>query len=64
MQAVSMRDKLFTMRVSEEETARLEDLALHYGLNQANVLRMLVKQRWDEITRDAGAKRGTKGAKR
>lgn len=45
----AMREKLFTMRVSEEESARLELVAKHYGLNAAGALRMLIKREADAI---------------
>ena len=47
--AANMREKLFTMRMSEEESLRLETVARHYGLNAAGVIRMLVKREHDSI---------------
>ncbi len=46
MQTESMasREKLFTMRLSDEERERAERVAVHYGLNVAGVLRMLLKR--------------------
>lgn len=47
--AASMREKLFTMRMSQEESARLEAVATHYGLNAAGAIRMLVKREFDAV---------------
>jgi hypothetical protein len=47
--ALVAREKLFNMRMSAEEWARLEGLATHYGLNAAGVLRMLVKADADRL---------------
>lgn len=47
--AANMREKLFTMRMSQEEGNRLDAVAAHYGLNAAGVLRMLVKREFDTI---------------
>jgi hypothetical protein len=44
-----MRERLFTMRMNDEESDRLETVARHYGLNGAGVLRMLVKREFDSI---------------
>jgi predicted DNA-binding protein len=49
--AAAMREKLFTMRMSDEESTRLDTVAKHYGLNAAGVLRMLVKREYDSIAR-------------
>ncbi len=51
------RDKLFNMRMSAEEWARLEALANHYALNAAGVLRMLVKERYDEVVQPRPSKK-------
>ena len=66
------REKLFNMRMSEDEWHRLEALAEHYALNAAGVLRMLVKERFDQESekqlRDAGPhpleRKASKPAKR
>lgn len=50
--AANMREKLFTMRMSAEESLRLETVARHYGLNAAGVIRMLVKREHDAVARD------------
>lgn len=50
--AANMREKLFTMRMSEEESLRLDAVARHYGLNAAGVIRMLVKREHDAVTRE------------
>jgi len=44
--------RMFTIRFSEEELARLEKVARHYGLTSAGVLRMLLKREEGEINRD------------
>jgi hypothetical protein len=43
------REKLFTMRMSAEEWARIEALGAHYALNAASLLRFLVKREADAI---------------
>lgn len=50
--AANMREKLFTMRMSEEESLRLETVARHYGLNAAGLIRMLLKREHDAVGRD------------
>lgn len=49
---MSAREKLFTLRMNNEEQARLNLLAAHYGISVAAVLRMLVKERADNIARE------------
>lgn len=44
---------MFTIRFSDEELARLEKVATHYGLTSAGVLRMLLKREENAIDRDA-----------
>jgi hypothetical protein len=44
MQNVEMRERMFTMRLSEDESHRLDRLAGHYGLNAAGLFRMLLKR--------------------
>jgi hypothetical protein len=51
--AQAMREKLFTMRMSEEEASRLEAVAAHYALNAAGVIRMLVKREFDRVGAEA-----------
>ena len=46
----TMREKVFNLRLSDEEAARLDAIATHYGLNAAGVIRMLVKREHDAIT--------------
>jgi hypothetical protein len=46
---VAQRERLFTMRMNDEEQARLNDLAKHYAISVAAVLRMLVKERHDQV---------------
>jgi hypothetical protein len=47
--ATSMREKLFTMRMSEDESWRLERVARHHGLNAAATVRMLIKREFDQV---------------
>lgn len=54
MQTDSMREKLFTIRMTEEERERAERLANHHGLNVAGLLRMLLKKEEREIIGGAG----------
>jgi hypothetical protein len=42
--AETMRERLFTMRMSGEEAERLDLVAAHYGLNAASLIRMLLKR--------------------
>ena len=49
MQTADMRERMFTLRMSEEETARLDRVARHYGLNAAGVVRMLLKREDDAL---------------
>lgn len=58
----NMREKLFTMRMSDEESARLDAVARHYGLNAAGVIRMLVKREYDAQQALAGQEPGKKPA--
>jgi hypothetical protein len=44
------RDRLFNMRMSAAETARLDTLAAHFGISAAETIRMIVKLKYDEIT--------------
>ena len=44
------RDKLFTIRMTEEERERAERVAARYGLNVAGVVRMLLKREDDRTT--------------
>jgi|HubBroStandDraft_5_1064220.scaffolds.fasta_scaffold648009_2 predicted DNA-binding protein len=46
------RRDTFNMRFSPEERARLDALAQHYGVPGANVVRMLLKERFDDFVRD------------
>jgi hypothetical protein len=61
--AAGMREKLFTMRMSQEESARLDVVAAHYGLNAAGVIRMLVKREFDAAHPGRGPELAAKGIK-
>lgn len=52
----------FNMRVSPEERARLDALAEHYGVTGADVVRILLKERYDALAKDGalGSKRKTR----
>lgn len=45
------RQRIFNMRLSDDEGARLDKLADHYGINAAELIRMLLKR--EEKTVDA-----------
>ena len=49
MQTAEMRERLFTIRMNEEESARLDALAGHFGLSAAGVVRMLLKDKEREL---------------
>jgi hypothetical protein len=55
-----MRERMFTMRLSEDESRRLDRVAAHYGVNVANPIRMLLKREDDAI---GGAPEPTKAKK-
>lgn len=38
------RQRMFNMRLSNEEGARLDKIADHYGINAAELIRMLLKR--------------------
>jgi hypothetical protein len=50
--AVAMRERMFTMRLSEDESKRLDALAEHYGLNGAGLIRMLLKREEEAVERN------------
>jgi sulfur relay (sulfurtransferase) DsrC/TusE family protein len=62
--AAEMRERLFTMRMSEEEWRRLALVAEHYGLNGAGAIRMLLKEKEREIGKEAAPRTAKKGTKR
>jgi predicted DNA-binding protein len=47
--APTMREKQLNIRLSPEESQRLEAVAEHYSLSAAAVLRMLVKREHDSL---------------
>jgi hypothetical protein len=47
---VRARERLFNMRMSDEEWSRIERLSAHYGLNAASVIRMLLKREADSLS--------------
>jgi len=49
----TLRERIFNLRISAEEQARLERVAAHYGLNAAGVIRFLLKREDDLIARHA-----------
>lgn len=51
-ETMAMREKMFTLRMNEEESTRLDAIAKHYGLNAAGVLRVLIKEKHDQIVGD------------
>ena len=50
---VDLRTKQFNVRLNEDEEQRLEKLAEHYSVSPANVIRILIKQRSDEIAAES-----------
>ena len=62
--AAAMRERLFTMRMSEDEAERLDVVAKHYGLNGAGVIRMLLKREADAIKLTPAGEKGKKGPKK
>jgi predicted DNA-binding protein len=52
-----MREKQLNIRLNEEETARVEALAKHYGLGEAALVRMLLKREADAVLPDPAAVR-------
>jgi len=63
-----MRERLFTMRMSEEEASRLDAVSKHYALNAAGAIRMLVKREYDSFRTEANklgpAPKGAKAPKK
>ena len=49
MSEVIMRERQLNIRLSEEESTRVDLVAEHYGLNVAALLRMLVKREFDAL---------------
>lgn len=49
MQTAAMRERLFNIRFSDEEWSRLETLKEHLGLDAANLVRMLLKEKAREL---------------
>ena len=49
MSEVIMRERQLNIRLSEEESRRVDFVAEHYGLNVAALLRMLVKREADAL---------------
>ncbi len=47
----TMRERLFTMRLAEDEAARLEAVARFYGMPAAALIRMLVQREAESLTR-------------
>ena len=52
----TVREKQLNIRLSEEESTRLERVAEHFGLNAAGVIRMLLKRADDEIMKGEAAR--------
>lgn len=55
VQTDAMRERMFTMRLSKEESERLDALAAHFGLNGAGVIRMMLKEKARELGVDPPA---------
>jgi hypothetical protein len=54
MQTEALRDKTFNMRLTGEEWARFEVVASHYGLPVASMLRMLIKEKYEQLAYKVG----------
>jgi len=54
------KDKLLTVRVSEEDNDRLRRLADHFALNVSAVIRMLAKQAVDALPPEKPKKKSAK----
>jgi hypothetical protein len=48
---MGVRSQPFQLRFSFEERTRLMELAEHYGVSAADVLRMLLRERFEEVFR-------------
>jgi hypothetical protein len=55
------REKLFSMRLSEEESARIARLAERYGLNAPGMVRLLLKREDDAALAPVSAKKAKTG---
>ena len=60
----TLREKLFTMRMSAEEWSRADTLAKHYGLTVAALVRMLLKESERQLVSDKPVARASKPHKR
>ena len=47
--AMAAREKMFTIRLSEDEASRAEQVAEKYNLSVAALFRMLVKKMWRSV---------------
>ncbi len=56
VRAGKMRDRMFTMRVTDAEVGRMDAVAAKYGLNKANLFRFLLKREHDAIEEERAAK--------
>jgi hypothetical protein len=45
------KEKMFKLRIDEADKARLDDLAAHYSAPAATVVRMLIKEKHEELAR-------------
>jgi hypothetical protein len=62
---MAAREKLYTIRFTDEENARLEALARHFSLPASGVIRMLLKREADALgltlqVSDTGSRRTPK----
>ncbi len=49
MQTEVVRKHLFNIRFSDEEQARLNAICLHLGVNAANLIRMMLREKAREL---------------
>lgn len=47
----SKREKMFNIRLNDEEFDRVKRLAEHHGLSRTDLIRMIVKREFQEISR-------------
>lgn len=50
------RQRIFNMRLSDDEGARLDKIADHYGINAAELIRMLLKREEKALVAEATTK--------
>jgi predicted DNA-binding protein len=54
---VDLRTRQFNVRLNEDEAERLDQLAAHYSVSPATVVRLLIKARSDELAAESSKKK-------